>query len=612
MIESLVMPSDSAWKLVSTRCRSTGCASARMSSKLTWYRPLVSARALPPRIRYCAARTLAPNATHFLTTSGGFFPFGRVMRTSSSAYRITDSATGTRRTSRWNATRSAPETGRSNCGSRIAVVVFTTMNSSSSGGCSMTMWNMKRSSWASGSGYVPSSSMGFCVANTKNGSSSVYVRPWIVTRCSCIASRSADCVFGGVRLISSASTMFAKIGPGANTIWRRPLPGSSWMMSVPVMSDGIRSGVNWMRLNRSSSTCASVAISSVFARPGTPTIRLLPPTNSVANTSSMTSSCPTILFFSSLMTAFRPAFILSASATSSADSRPSRVTFTGPPDSVRQSVDDVVHAHLVRFVRFVDRAEPCCRELPEVRDVGAVVHHDHHPFLRVVVLEDAVELRLVAVVRLRDDLERRDLEERVKDDHRRVERQQLRTRNGALDVRLHVRPALAGAAVAVVTEVVEDEEAALFQVRREPFRFLVGHRPETGLRHVGDRVVHQHRVVQREHVAAVRMRMKVGHFIHDLHQVRFGLAAPAERIGNVAVRPCRQAAVVVAHAAAARRVLDASERESAVVRNVFRRRLIAGAVAEDVEALREGGGRDSERQQRREDETSGPHFFASI
>ncbi len=32
---SLVMPSDCAWKLVSTRCRSTGCASARMSSKLT-------------------------------------------------------------------------------------------------------------------------------------------------------------------------------------------------------------------------------------------------------------------------------------------------------------------------------------------------------------------------------------------------------------------------------------------------------------------------------------------------------------------------------------------------------------------------------------------------
>jgi hypothetical protein len=35
MIESLVIPYDSAWKFVSTRWRSTGCDSARMSSKLT-------------------------------------------------------------------------------------------------------------------------------------------------------------------------------------------------------------------------------------------------------------------------------------------------------------------------------------------------------------------------------------------------------------------------------------------------------------------------------------------------------------------------------------------------------------------------------------------------
>jgi hypothetical protein len=49
---------------------------------------------------------------------------------------------------------------------------------------------------------------------------------------------------GGVRLISSASRIFAKIGPGENTICRRPVPGSSWIRSVPVMSEGIRSGVN--------------------------------------------------------------------------------------------------------------------------------------------------------------------------------------------------------------------------------------------------------------------------------------------------------------------------------------------------------------------------------
>ena len=94
------------------------------------------------------------------------------------------------------------------------------------------------------------------------------MRPWIVTRCSCIASSSADCVLGGVRLISSASTMFAKIGPGANTIWRRPVAASSWMMSVPVMSDGIRSGVNWMRENFRSSTARQRVDQQRLGQPG--------------------------------------------------------------------------------------------------------------------------------------------------------------------------------------------------------------------------------------------------------------------------------------------------------------------------------------------------------
>ena len=38
--------------------------------------------------------------------------------------------------------------------------------------------------------------------------------PSIVTCRSCIASSSAACVFGGARLISSASRRFVKIGPG--------------------------------------------------------------------------------------------------------------------------------------------------------------------------------------------------------------------------------------------------------------------------------------------------------------------------------------------------------------------------------------------------------------
>ncbi len=39
------------------------------------------------------------------------------------------------------------------------------------------------------------------------------------------------------------------------------------------MSVGIKSGVNWMRLNFSPSALASVRTSSVFAVPGMPVIR---------------------------------------------------------------------------------------------------------------------------------------------------------------------------------------------------------------------------------------------------------------------------------------------------------------------------------------------------
>ena len=76
----------------------------------------------------------------------------------------------------------------------------------------------------------------------------------------------ADCVFGVARLISSARTRLAKIGPG----WKRKTrwPPSSMRMFVPVMSAGIRSGVNWMRLNEQSMTSAMVRTSIVLPRPG--------------------------------------------------------------------------------------------------------------------------------------------------------------------------------------------------------------------------------------------------------------------------------------------------------------------------------------------------------
>src|SRR5829696_139650 len=65
-------------------------------------------------------------------------------------------------------------------------------------------------------------------------------------------------------------------------------------MRVPTRSLGIRSGVNWIRLNVPPSTWAVVLIVSVFARPGTPSIRRCPPASRQTSTRSSMASCPAI------------------------------------------------------------------------------------------------------------------------------------------------------------------------------------------------------------------------------------------------------------------------------------------------------------------------------
>ncbi len=154
---------------------------------------------------------------------------------------------------------------------------------------------MNRSSCASGSGYVPSCSIGFCVASTKNGSGRRCVWPAAVTAYAlCIAWSRAACVFGGARLISSARTTLPKIGPFANLKKRFPVAWSSSSSSVPVMSLGIRSGVNCTREKLRSSACATVCTSSVFASPGTPTSSTCPPARSAATRSSTILCWPMI------------------------------------------------------------------------------------------------------------------------------------------------------------------------------------------------------------------------------------------------------------------------------------------------------------------------------
>ncbi len=112
--------------------------------------------------------------------------------------------------------------------------------------------------------------MGFCVASTMNGASRGYVTPPTVTACSCIASSSADCVFGVARFTSSASTMLANTGPRWKRTRRPPPPATASCTStlVPMMSAGIRSGVNWMREVGRSSTRPRLLMSVVLPRPG--------------------------------------------------------------------------------------------------------------------------------------------------------------------------------------------------------------------------------------------------------------------------------------------------------------------------------------------------------
>ena len=72
--------------------------------------------------------------------------------------------------------------------------------------------------------------------------------PSTVTWRSAIASSSADCVFGEARLISSPSTMLAKIGPGRNS----NVAVARFQTVTPTTSDGSRSGVNCTRPNAQS------------------------------------------------------------------------------------------------------------------------------------------------------------------------------------------------------------------------------------------------------------------------------------------------------------------------------------------------------------------------
>jgi hypothetical protein len=77
-------------------------------------------------------------------------------------------------------------------------------------------------------------------------------------------------VFGVARLISSARTTWAMIGPGRNSnsavFWLK--------IERPVTSEGSRSGVNWMRRKEQPRLWLSALASIVLPTPGTSSIRM--------------------------------------------------------------------------------------------------------------------------------------------------------------------------------------------------------------------------------------------------------------------------------------------------------------------------------------------------
>src|SRR5690349_17083327 len=152
---------------------------------------------------------------------------------------------------------------------------------------------MKRSTCASGSGYVPSDSIGFWVAMTRKGCGTGCVSCPIVTWRSCITSSSADCTLAGARLISSASRKLQKTGPSSTS--KPPSPAAPpRKILVPTRSAGTRSGVNWSRLKEPPSTSATVFTGRVLARPRPPSRRTCPPARSATSTRSSIASWPTI------------------------------------------------------------------------------------------------------------------------------------------------------------------------------------------------------------------------------------------------------------------------------------------------------------------------------
>src|SRR5437773_840765 len=204
---------------------------------------------------------------------------------------------------------------------------------------------------------------------TKNSSASPSVRPSTDTWPSAIASRSADCVRGEARLISSASRMFVKTGPS----WKRKA-WSRWSNTdTPRMSEGNRSGVNWIRLKRAPMDRASALARVVLPVPGLSSSRTWPPLANAARSFRIAPDCPRMT-----VSMFRVSFRKTSGGT-----RVIHPRYPSSPSST-ESLDDVENAkdcapvadHLAGAgLAPAQHAAPVHDEGRAVRDVTVAVVH---------------------------------------------------------------------------------------------------------------------------------------------------------------------------------------------------------------------------------------------
>ena len=114
--------------------------------------------------------------------------------------------------------------------------------------------------------------------------------PSTLTCRSSIDSSRADWVFGEARLISSPTTMLAKMPPGLNSNSRV----SALNTETPVMSEGSRSGVNCSRRTEQSIDRPSALASIVLPTPGTSSTSRWPSASSTTRARSTELRLPSI------------------------------------------------------------------------------------------------------------------------------------------------------------------------------------------------------------------------------------------------------------------------------------------------------------------------------